>query len=117
MGVSGIHHGGLLVRSQTALEAFVVGAVICLEPIVEDDIAIAAGAVWHVVEGRRVLLGNNCYSRLRLHVIETGPRLGPLVEAKFVKAAVPHRHVRVAPCTVSRIRHVLWVVCAIDCGT
>lgn len=102
--------------AQSPFKPFVVGAIICLQAIVENDVAISARAVWHIVEGSGFLFGDNCCARFGLHVVEAGARLRSLVVAQFVQTAIGKGNVLVAAGAISRVGDVLGVIGAVNRG-
>ena len=45
-----VHHRRGLVSAKSALKLTEAAAIVCLQPVVEDNVAVAASAIWDVVK-------------------------------------------------------------------
>ena len=100
---------------EVLLELLVARAIVGLETVVEDDVAVSAGAIWHVIKRCSLLARNRMMSRLVLKVVEWMTRPAPLVVSKLMQTSVCECYVAIATGTVARVRHVLRMVRPVDC--
>ena len=64
---------------EVLLELLVARAIVGLEAVIEDDVAVSTGAIWHVIESSGFLARNRVMHRLILKVVEWMTRSAPLV--------------------------------------
>ena len=91
-----VHHWRGLVSAKSALKLTVAAAIVCLQAVVEDDVAVAASAIWNVVKsGGLFARSNELLGSSALVAVEARFALRSFVVAQVVQTAVSEDDVTV----------------------
>lgn len=111
-----VHHWSVLSRAQVSLELSVRRAIVCLEAVVKNDVAVPSCAVWDIIKSCGFLSRRNFRSRLILEVVKVVTRLAALVVTELVKTTIGKDDIAVTPRAISSVSHVFLVVSPVNRG-